>query len=197
MISGLQKRIEDYKNQGFDKKIASSKTLVEWVGLQSVTGMKLVQNEVKDLINELHQDGVTFMGLTTRGPETYMISLHHLENLGVDFTHNPPYDQSFAFMNEEQGVIFKNGVLFTGASQKGKALFTLLDHAGYKPKHIVFINDKKKNLEEVQSVAKEFGVLFMGLRYGYLDDRVANYDHELAMEHFENYKQALINLGQQ
>ena len=55
---------------------------------------------------------------------------------------------------------------------------------GYTPKTIIFINDKASHLKEIEVAAEEKGIPFIGLRYGYSDERKALFQAEIADHQF-------------
>ncbi len=187
----FQQRVHDYRNAGLDKEVAKEKALVEWAGIQGVTEMRLVESHSLPLISRLQHQGYTLMGLSTRGFEVSAQTLNHLDALGVFLKSAFPYKNEHVFMNEDKGVLYKNGILFTSGTHKGSALFTFLEHAKFLPSHIVFINDKGDQLQEVAQVCSDKKVSFVGLRYGYLDGKVEAYNHSVAIKQFEHFGKIL------
>ncbi len=84
------------------------------------------------------------------------------------------------------GVLFRNGILFTGGSPKGPAVATLLQLLKLRPKKIVFINDKKTHLEDVAGTIEKLQIPFVGLRYSFSDKRVASFNPDLAEIQFHH-----------
>ncbi len=184
-------RVQDLIAEGYSKEEAVSCMAVEWTKAQGVIQMKLVEEGAKELIKDLQKEGLLVMGLTTRGMEASLFTLHHLQKLGVNFHLTAPYGSEHVFMNGPRGVLFRQGVLFTGSSNKGNALWSLLEHAQVDPKHVIFINDKARNLQEVADSCHEKKIPFLGLRYGYLDEKVANYDHAQAQKQYAHLTSSL------
>ncbi len=187
----FRQRVKDHIAEGCSKEEASNRTLAEWTSVQGVIQMKLVEEDAKHLIEDLQKEGLLVMGLTTRGMETSLVTLNHLKNLGVEFHVTAPYDSEHVFMNGPRGVVFRQGVLFTGNTNKGDALWGFLEHAQVDPKHVIFINDKASNIQEVADSCYERKVPFLGLRYGYLDEKVANYDHAQAQKQYTHLSSSL------
>ncbi len=81
---------------------------------------------------------------------------------------------------------FKNGVVFTSSVSKGEALKAFLAYAHFAPKKIIFIDDKKKHLESVESIAKSLGIPFVGFEYTAVADKPASaLDEKRARLQFE------------
>jgi hypothetical protein len=85
------------------------------------------------------------------------------------------------------GVLFHRGILFTSGTHKGMAMAKFLSQIGHMPKSIVFINDKRQNIEEVEVIAEKYGVPFIGLRYGYVDEKVNNFNEDVANLQFQHF----------
>ena len=168
---------------GLPEREALKKTYHEWQKIQSVCEVKLVEKDTKTVFDRIKKKyGV--IALTTRGFQISYSTIYSLESLGLFFDDIPYISQQFFYQNVEcegifTGVLFYKGVLFTNSSNKGEALFTLLDKANKKPKSILFINDKLSHLVQVQNSADRRKIPFIGLRYGYTDEKVKNINPNL------------------
>ena len=85
-------------------------------------------------------------------------------------------------------AIYINGIIFAGAQNKGEVLNHWLEHLQFRPKKIIFVDDKLKNVRAVQQVMEANSHPFVGIRYGLLDQRVADLD----MHKTEQEYQALL-----
>lgn len=179
-------RIDYHENLGLNANDALEKALSEWMSIQSVTKVKVVEPGTAELVAELQKDGYTIMGLTTRGLGLSTRTIFQLQSLGIDLTTTAPSKEDVFFMNHH-GVLFHGGILFTAGTHKGVALAKLLHQIEHIPESIVFINDKKQNIQEVEVICEKYGVPFTGLRYGYIDEKVNNFRVDIAdiqLEHF-------------
>lgn len=189
----FRQRIRDYRNTGLDKEVSVEHALIEWLSIQGVTKMKLVEEQSIPMISMLQDSGRSVMGLTTRGMEVSVQTLHHLKKLGVHLSFTSPFQKEHVFMNGPRGVLFKKGILFTSGTNKGSALFNFLEHADFVPKHIIFINDKASNLKEVEDFCFDKKIPFIGLRYAFLDNKVESYNHSVAIKQFEHFGKILTD----
>ncbi len=183
-------RLKQHKAAGMNAEDALEKSLAEWYAVQNVTKVRLVEPCAADLIQSLQKDNYTVMGLTTRGLGLCRTTIYQLKSLGINLGVTAPTHEEFHFMNCK-GVLFRQGILFTAGSNKGKALAKLLHRIGKQPKNIVFINDKATHLREVEEVCEQYNVPFIGLRYGFLDATVAAFNPEIADIQFEAFGQIL------
>lgn len=120
------------------------------------------------------------MGLTTQGLALATRTSIQLKEQKIDLKTASPFAEDVYFLNDHHGVLYRNGILFTSGSHKGKALFTFCEKIGLSPQKIVFINDKTTHLSEIEIEAEKRGVEFIGLRYSYSDAKKAKFSPELA-----------------
>lgn len=173
-------RMNNQQKTGLSYKEALNKTLFEWESIRSITEMNLVEDSISKIIQELQNNNFPIMCLTTQrfalGPRTsYQLKKH-----GIYIENTAPNKENIFFMNQNLGVLFFEGILFTNGTHKGKTFFKFCNLTNIHPKKIVFINDKKANLEEIEETSKELNIPFIGLRYGYSDEQRKNFSYEIA-----------------
>lgn len=168
-----------------DSQKALDVALSEWTGIQSISGLYEVESGTSEMIGQQQEEGVILIGFTTRDYTLSRCTKLQLNSVGIDLSKTAPVKEETHFMNGN-GIIFKDGVLFTAGTDKGVTLFKFLELIDFHPKKIVFINDKRQNIGEVEVACEQRNIPFVGLRYNYLDDEVRAYDHELATKQF-NY----------
>ncbi len=162
---------------------ALQKTLNEWIAIQHVTSVRIVEEDIRDVIQDLQKKNLPLIGLTTRGYPMAHRTLEQLGSISVDLSATAPNKETLYFFEPEhvqKGVVYLGGILFTSGTHKGMTLGHYFQKIGLKPKRILFINDKLDHLEEVERYCQKEGIEFLGLRYGYLDEKVASFRPELA-----------------
>lgn len=155
------------------------KTLALWEAIRHLTQIQIVEPDSERLVEKMQKEGISVMGLTTQGLALATRTVNQLLSLDIDLSRTAPSKEDCYFLNEH-GVLFRRGILFTSGTDKGEALLKFLDLANYRPKKVVFINDKRKHLEQVEQALQKKGIPFTGLRYSYSDQRIANYRPEIA-----------------
>lgn len=180
----FEHRIKILKQSGLDDCKAFKKAYDEWHRVQAIIDFKLVEQSTKEVLDKVKSKFKT-MALTTRGFQISYETMQALESLGVNFDKEPYISDDIFFKTEDKnpiisGVYYTKGILFTNNAHKGEALFTLLDLAGKKSKNIVFINDKRSHLEQVQESSDKRKISFVGLRYGFNDDKVKGFNPTIA-----------------
>lgn len=165
--------------QGLQKKEALQRALREWSAIQGFTQVKLVETQIRDIINDLQTKNITTMGMTTRDLSLCMCTLDQLRALEINLNKSAPSKKEY-YQNDDGSILFREGVLFTSGKHKGIALWNTLDNLSHKPNAIIFINDKRNNITPVEDECKRRGIEFLGFRYGYLDEKVANFNKHIA-----------------
>lgn len=164
-------RMKDFENSGLNKNAALKATLHEWYEIQAITKVQFVEKDIKGIIEKLQNKNFLVMGLTTRDYEFSLAAIKQLDALKIDLSKTAPKKENIYFDN---GVLYKNGILFAKGIEKGKVLKQFLKKIEFSPKSIVFIDDKLKNLTEVEKFCASLKIKFLGFRYGYLDEKVKN-----------------------
>ena len=119
------------------------------------------------------------IGFTTRDHSLARITKRQLTSVGFDMSLSAPKEKK-AFMKADNCILYEDGVLYTSGTHKGETLFAFLKEADLYPTAMVFINDKRHNIEQVEETCKQRGVPFVGLRYNFLDEKVKAFDPKVA-----------------
>ena len=179
-------RLKKHSAEGLHPATALEKTVGEAQAVRELTQMRLVESRTDKIIQSLQKKGVCVMGLTVQSSAVAKRTRQHLKSNKIDLTVNSLSKEDQYFPLNGQTMLYSNNILFTTGTSKGEALFTLLDKLKVSPKRIVFIDDKKSNIESVEKWAKERNVEFTGLRYGYSDQHKASFRPEVAEVQFNH-----------
>jgi hypothetical protein len=177
-------QIEENIKRGMSKQEGVMLALGQWVSIQNKTKVKPVELSTAQFIENLQKGGWKVMGLTTRGLEMATKTLEQLKSIGIDFDRAAPFSQEIIF-EHIQGAVYRGGVLFSIGTNKGPLLFQFFKQTGYQPKKIFFVDDKEKYLRDVENHCAERQIPFVGIRYGFLDEKVKNLRPELASEQWK------------
>ena len=74
--------------------------------------------------------------------------------------------------------LFSKGVLFAGGAPKGQVLRTFLKKVGFRPKRVIFFDDKMKNVKSVNKAMKKWGVDVTAVRYHGAAKRAVKFDEK-------------------
>lgn len=186
-------QFELYLESGMLLQDALTKTIAEWHAIQNLTQVRIVEDGTDKIIKNLQSEKFDIIGLTTRGLEISECTSNQLKTLNIDLSVTSPTKNDCFFMNGGKGVLFHDGILFTTATHKGNAFFKLLDELELKATHVVFINDKASHIKQLEETCIQKNVPFIGLRYGFLDEKVKSFKAELADIQFKQFGNILSN----
>lgn len=173
-------RIIENEKLGLPKKKAFERALAEWEATRHITQVKLVEIGTDTIIDNLQKQNLMVIGLTSQGLALATRTVQQLNDLNIDLIRTAPSKEDLYFNNGAHGVLYRQGIIFTSGTKKGKALLTWLDTNDLHPERILFINDKLTHLRDVEEDIEARGINFIGLRYNYSDDRVKNFRKDIA-----------------
>jgi hypothetical protein len=133
-----------------------------------------VEHDTVAVVSHLQQKGVHVIGLTARSIDLAYRTIEQLAHIGIDF--GKDHQECPIPYGTGKPALYMDGIIFSGNYSKGEVVASWLKETNYKPKKIIFIDDKLKNLVAVEEALHKRDFPFYGLRYGYLDKRVAQFD---------------------
>ncbi len=157
----------------------------------------LVDANIIQILAELQAKHIPAIGLTKTniGSKGYMQSqedarLVELEELGISFSETFPDKNGMVLMIDEEKnqPIFKDGVLFCDRYSKEEVLSTFISRLNFKPKNVLFIDGKLKNVKSVEEKMEKQGIAFQGYHYIAvkkdleIDDELAKYQLKHLLE---------------
>lgn len=171
----MQKRIE--KGMTRDEAIAHAYPL--WVKVQKVSSVKPLEAHFVPTLLALQNRGICIMGLTHRQPSVADSTANHVSSLGFNFLSTAPSKECFS-IPAKTPTLFYQGILFVGDYNKKIDVFDpFLKKINQKPKKIVFVDDKRKNVEELEALAEQ-GIEYIGIHYTAIQYAKPVYDREIA-----------------
>jgi hypothetical protein len=180
----FQYRWQLYRQTDGDEKKALDKSLAVWEAVRHLTKMEIVEPGTESVVQNLQMRGIAIMGLTTQGLALATRTSQQLLEERIDLSLTAPSSEDHYVQVGGHGVLYRNGILFTSGTDKGEAFFRLCEAMQYHPKKILFVNDKKSHLMELETAAQKRSVEFLGLRYSYSDARKAAFIAEVAEYQF-------------
>jgi len=171
-------------NDGKSVDEALSKALSPYCYAQHHRWLEPIEPDTVDTVKTLQQRGITVIALTARGLYLYYRTLEQLNRIDIDFTHTSPREPVAPYGMKNQSL-YSHGIIFAGSLDKGDLLLHWLDQLQFRPKKIIFVDDKSKNIEAVAHAMKKANYPFIGIRYGYLDKRVKNFDMHKTQQEYQ------------
>lgn len=152
--------VEHFVETGMNRKEASNRATHLWKAVQTVSEIQFVEEETHAILKGLKH---TCFAITARDFAFRSVTEKQLDHLNVQFSScNAPFT-----LNEPD---YARGVFYCGDIPKGKVLKWYADH--HPGCRIVLVDDLRIHLE----TAAEHLDSFIGLRYGFLDERKAKYN---------------------
>ncbi|MDP1603843.1 MAG: DUF2608 domain-containing protein [Legionella sp.] len=171
----------DYAMKVLSQKEAMRLALLIYGAVQAHVRTQAVELTIVKIIKALQDIGIPVFALTARDISIKHHTIRQLNGIGIDFSKNgiKVNDPSC-----EQGVIFCDG------RNKGHVWQQFMEKCPRPPRHILMLDDKVRHLERMLIVTKTLEINFTGLRYGFLDEKVSEFDlqkanHQLA--HLKRY----------
>lgn len=171
----LQQRMQN----GMSREEAIRDAYPDWIKTQRVCKVKPLEENFVPTLLFLQNRGITIMGLTHRQPSVADFTARQVNTLGFDFSLTAPTKDSFSVLAKTPTLYFE-GILFVGDYNKKIDIFELfLSIVQKSPQKIVFIDDKRKNLEELEVLTKK-GIEYIGIHYTAIEDAELVYVREIA-----------------
>lgn len=142
-----------------------------WRDLQKSCDVVFVEEETRPVLEGLQSKNIRVLALTARDGGMRKETLAQISSLNISFSRTALSSDACGSLDKSNGeTLFCEGVLFASPSiPKGDVLKAYFDKFGYKPQKIVFVDDLRKNLNDVE---RSFpSINFMGLHYPLVEIR--------------------------
>ena len=169
------------KNVIPNKDDAISSGLAIYHDVQHHVRVKPVEPIIVKLIKTLQDCGVPVLALTSRGSVLNETTIRQLSEIDIDFSKHHEINHPADLMKENGNrALFYQGIIFCSGIDKGKCLKEYLRVCKNKPGHIMMADDKEYHLKRVIAAMdeKHIQIRANGMRYGYLDEQVKNFNKE-------------------
>jgi hypothetical protein len=184
----LQQRMQ----KGMSREDAIADAYPGWIKTQKVCKVKPLESNFVPILLTLQSKGITIMGLTHRQPSVADSTARQVGSLGFDFLTTAPSKESFVVPAKTPTLYFQ-GILFVGDYNKKIDIFEpFLSILKKSPKKIVFIDDKRKNVEELENLTK-YGIEYVGVHYTAVEHSKPVYVREIAEFQYKFLDQIMSN----
>jgi len=163
---------------GLDSMQAHDALAELFFDIQMSAAVQAVEQSVISMIKNLQEQTIPVVGLTARSHPIVQRTIDQLSSISIDLSHTSlrlikAWETAHLLYPEQ--AAYTNGVVFSGFNPKGDLLTTLLQHTGFVPEKIIFVDDQIKYLASVEKSAAELNIPFIGIHYTYLDEKVRNF----------------------
>lgn len=171
--------IQQRMQKGMNREQAIADAYPNWIKTQKVCQIKPLESSFIPTLLMLQNKGITIMGLTHRQPSVADSTVRQVNSLGFDFSITAPSKKSFE-ISAKTPTLYLQGILFVGDYNKKIDIFEpFLALIKKNPKKIVFIDDKRKNVEELENLTR-YGIEYIGVHYTAIEHSKPVYVREIA-----------------
>lgn len=168
MIAGSDQWFTQVCNRALQMKEPMLSVINIYHAVQHQLKMQPVEDKVIKLIKYLQSIGIPVLALTARGQTLKETTIRQLQEIGINF----------------------HDIIFCDGGHKGDCLATY--YGDELPSHILIVDDKEKHALHVKTKMETRGVRVSALRYGFLDDKVAAVDMEIAKNELTNMRDTFL-----
>lgn len=159
------------EDQAFDR------TIPLWTQIQMVSEVQLIETATPGLIRQKQNAGIKIMGLTARPVELSERTRQQLKSVDIDLSEKA-FQGNDVVVNGFKGAKYTQGILFNGKNNKGKVLKAFLEQIQLRPLQIVFVDDRIKNVKNLDDAFSGTQINLLAYRYGALDEKVRRFELE-------------------
>jgi len=172
----MQQRLQN----GMSREEAIRDAYPGWIKTQQVCPVKPLEENFVPSLTSLQDRGIIIMGLTHRQPSVAQSTVRQVTSLGFDFTKTAPSKGSF-IVPAANPTLYLQGILFVSDyNKKGDVFLPFLSMIKQSPKKVVFIDDKRKNVEELEQALSKHGIEYIGIYYTAIEHVKPVYSREIA-----------------
>lgn len=158
-----------------------------WCEVQPLIKIRCVDPQTPQMIDQIQEQGLIFMGLTARRPSE--IHFTHKQLSSAQITLRNVIDEGFLedFSDIRKAISYHQGVVYcTPINKKSYALKLFLDKSNICPKRIIFIDDKLSHVRDVGVLVEDLGIDYVGMRFSGSDERVISFCPKIAKIQFDH-----------
>lgn len=166
--------------KGMSREEAIREAYLDWVIVQKACPVQPLEEDFIPSLISLQNRGVRVMGLTHRQPCVADSTVFQVDSLGLDFTKTSPSKDSF-IVPAANPTLYLQGILFVSDyNKKGDVFLSFLSVIQKNPKKVVFLDDKRGNVEDLEEVLAKEGIEYIGVHYTAIEHAKPVYSRELA-----------------
>lgn len=179
--------------QGMTREEALRACYPGWIKTQKVCKVKPLEDNFVASLIDLQNRGVVIMGLTHRWPSVADSTIHQVASLGFDFSKTAPSQETFT-VPAGHPTLYKQGILFVcDYNKKSDVFLPFLILINQKPKKVVFIDDKRKYVEELEVALEQQGIEYIGIHYTAIEHVTPMFSPEIAEFQYKFLDQIMSN----
>jgi hypothetical protein len=143
-----------------------------------------LEKETLPVLHYLKEHNIPMIALTSRSIEIADRTHEQLAEAGI-FLQAPPVFNRQIYCNYEVPALYKDNIIFCAKNDKGIVLMHIFEEFNYFPDKIVYVDDKISYIISLEKECLKNNIYFIGIRYGYSDQQVKNFDPTKAQKEYE------------
>lgn len=167
-----------------NKSEAMQVVLDKWRKVQTLTDVGPVENDTADNVRKL-QEKFKVMGLTARPVDlAYVTQRQLIKGAGIHLEKNkfPSIDIPLVQTSDYNlKALFTGGILHAGNNDKGPLLLSLIEKLNLNPSKVIFFDDIKANIDNVEGALKKANIDHMCYYYRATKDEVEAFEKNEAL----------------
>lgn len=163
-----------------------------WCKVQPLIKIRCVDPLTPQIIKQVCENGIIFMGLTARRPCEVHYTQKQLSS--VQITLSNIIEEGFLERNLDprKDIVYHQGIVFcTPINKKSYGLRLFLEKSKLCPKRIIFIDDKLSHVEDVGQLVEDLGIDYIGIRFSRADAQVMSFCPKIAKIQFDHLPQII------
>ncbi|MCK4651213.1 DUF2608 domain-containing protein [Candidatus Babeliales bacterium] len=165
----LPQKIKELQQQGLNEKDAVLYSLSMYYTFQPFINFYPIGGS-KEVIADLQSKKIPVIALTNRSIPASQVTLEQMKKIDIDFSTTSLFDKDLNLAITHSGK-FSEGIIFSGANDKGRMLVAFFDAIKYVPKKVIFIDDKLKYVKAVEREIEKRGIEYVGIRFSLQDKK--------------------------
>ncbi len=178
--------MKKYDYTRFMKGLTEEEKREVWREMTLLPGATLLEADAPCILHRLENRGIPLAALTSTLTTQQFEEIERLRKLGMTFIPLGEDESVFSNLPKFDGhyPTYRGGILFCNGEPKGEVLVAFLKQLDLQPKKIVFIDDQKFHLEEVERALLKYdeSIVFTGYLYTGGDDYPSE---EISKEEFD------------
>lgn len=171
--------VKEGLTKGISREEVLDRILPFWLDVLIHSSFKPVEDETAQVIRRLQKEGSPIVAMTARITELAYQTIHQLRSIAIDFS-NAPLAQSDFTINVPYPARYINGIIFAGLlNKKAEVLIQFLEQNPVEFDRIVFVDDKRKNVDELAQAAAILQKEYIGVHYRAVDPYAKHYDADV------------------
>ncbi|HSX27129.1 MAG TPA: DUF2608 domain-containing protein [Chlamydiales bacterium] len=149
--------------QGLDKETAEELFYPDWDRFMNHCPIRTPEPEIASLVKKVQKRCAASFALTSRHPPLSNLTLRQLKQLDIDFSRHAP---ASVLLKTPHPTHWEEGILFASHhNPKGTLFRQFLEKSKKQPPKIVFIDDTKHHLLDMEMELEKLGIEFIGVHY--------------------------------